>query len=453
MLHELPDLFCEHHDALDVEAFRAHNAAWMNDNSLSSISDNVRAAATKGELTAHKIEMRLSNRGEYSEDAVRFACLRGLDAAFQEVNAVTSSGARTVLNGLKARGATGAQLDSGQHGGALLLRTRASPRATGPEHPRDAFTAVVRVPPEYWEKGEHVVLPESAMLHRHDITGGITVACAPVVADPDEMVIEADERDGIRVYRIGPANQTVTHARIKEVVAAMRGSGARVGIAPEATLTPELLETWCSELRATSGQGDRLHWVLAGSGDLDGQSTPVNAAVLLDAHTGDVLVRQDKIYRFDMDSATLDLWSLTDLLGDAKVREDMSPGHRLKIIDGGGIRLAILVCEDAGRLMDLGAVVRSFAVSHVLMPVFSRPLAKHRWEQGAGDAFAAEIGATTIVANSQVQQTLASGKKKDRGSAMVVTPEDVRVGDVSGPQEVAVFTLHADGSVTNHNPA
>jgi hypothetical protein len=72
-----------------------------------------------------------------------------------------------------------------------------------------------------------------------------------------------------------------------------------IGIGPELSLSRALLERWQVALRERAGAGtSRLRLVVAGSGNLDGASPPANEAVLLDARTGEVLVRQRKIHPF-----------------------------------------------------------------------------------------------------------------------------------------------------------
>ena len=116
---------------------------------------------------------------------------------------------------------------------------------------------------------------------------------------------------------------------------------------------------------------------MAGSGNVDGSSPPTNEAVLLDARTGEVLVRQRKVHPFNFSQQDLELWGLADRL-TAPIDEDLSRGERVCVVEAGGARLAILVCEDLARLHAFAAALHAHGVSLLLVPVFARPTKDRR---------------------------------------------------------------------------
>jgi predicted amidohydrolase len=109
------------------------------------------------------------------------------------------------------------------------------------------------------------------------------------------------------------------------------------------------------------------------------------------------------------------------------------------------MRIAILICEDLAKLLDIAPVVRDLGVSHVLTPVFSRPLQEHRWEQSAAAVHARETGTAVIVSNSLVMSRILARKG---GTALVLAPDSGQalIASVEDPAEPACFLLAADGT-------
>ena len=130
-----------------------------------------------------------------------------------------------------------------------------------------------------------------------------------MIREPDELNWEVEERAGLRFYRIHPADREPTRARVEKVIAAWDAQDVAIGIAPELCLSRALLERWQVALRKRMGAGtSRLRLVVAGSGNVDGSSPPANEAVMLDARTGEVLVRQRKFHPFNFSQQDLELW-------------------------------------------------------------------------------------------------------------------------------------------------
>jgi predicted amidohydrolase len=211
-------------------------------------------------------------------------------------------------------------------------------------------------------------------------------------------------------------------------------------------LSPALLERWQVALRERPP--GRLRLVLAGSGNLDGSSPPVNEAVLLDARTGEVLVRQRKVHPFNLSQEDVQLWGLTDRL-TGPIDEDLSRGQRVCVVEAGGVRLAILVCEDLARLHRFAGALHAHGVSLILVPVFARPTKDRRWERARAEVYSDAVGSSVVVANSLVIAEILRSPTPV-GTAIAVAPGEAAVGHCSEPDDVVVFALDGDGPRVAH---
>jgi predicted amidohydrolase len=191
--------------------------------------------------------------------------------------------------------------------------------------------------------------------------------------------------------------------------------------------------------------------VVAGSGNLDGAAPPANEAVLLDALTGEILVRQRKVHPFNFSEADLELWGLADRL-TAPIDEDLSRGERLCVVEAGGVRLAILVCEDLARLHAFAPALHAHGVSLLLVPVFARPTKDRRWERSRAEVYSDAIGSSVVVANSLVIAEIL-GTESPVGTAIAVAPGHAAIGHSTEPDDVVVFELGGDGPRVTHERA
>jgi predicted amidohydrolase len=270
-----------------------------------------------------------------------------------------------------------------------------------------------------------------------------------MIRQPDELKWEVEERSGLRFYRIGPADRTVTRARVEQVITSWDEHGVAIGIAPELCLSAALLERWQVALAERAGAGaSRLRLVVAGSGNVDGSSPPANEAVLLDARTGEMLVRQPKIHPFNFSREDLELWGLADRL-TAPIDEDLRRGQRVCVVEAGGARLAILVCEDLARLHAFAPALHAHGVSLLLVPVFARPTKDRRWERARAEVYSDAIGASVVVSNSLVIAEILRSPEPV-GTAIAVAPGQAAVGHASEPDDVVVFELAGDGPRVAH---
>jgi predicted amidohydrolase len=434
------DLFAALYDEVDAAAFRRSAERLLDDPAVEVLAQRTSNAAARGELSEGWVGAALG-RGAH-HDRTRLALLLGLDRAFARIDPLrpahqTSRALREYASRYRERG----RLDSGSGPGALLPRFVRPGRDTQlPSDLRDAFHMVVRVSAEDWERTDHLVLPPHGPFDtpRRD---RLVVGTTPLVADPAELLWEVHSRRERRFYRIYPRDAEATRRRIRDVVAGFDAGGVHIGLAPEATLTPALLSEWQRALRERPG-ADRseLRLVLAGSGNIDEVDPPSNTAVLLDARTGEVLLRQRKLFRFSLFADDLEHWRLIDRLGGDAIDEDLEPGERLTIVETGWGRLAVLICEDLARVPALAQPLHAHNVSLILVPVFSRPTRAHRWEHVHAQNYSDSTGTSIVAANSLVMASVLGGDPAP-GTAIAVSPAGATIGHAASPAEVVRFEL------------
>ncbi len=439
MIRDYADLFCELFDRLDPAEFHAEGEAWMRDPQVAATAASVEQAALDGEPDSPPEGGRES-----------FAVLLGLDAALAHANPLLGAAAPPALTEYALRYAESGRFDSGALPGALLPRVaRPGRRGQLPEDLTDAFGSVVRVNAGAWDACDHAALPARSRLTRPEREAGLRVATAPMIREPDELEWEVEERSGMRFYRIHPADREPTQARVEKVIAAWDEHGVAIGVAPELCLSRALLERWQVALADREGAGaSRLRLVVAGSGNVEGSSPPANEAVLLDARTGEVLVRQRKVHPFNFSQEDLELWGLADRLS-APIDEDLRRGERVCVVEAGGARMAILVCEDLARLHAFSAALHAHGVSLLLVPVFARPTKDRRWERARAEVYTDAIGSSVVVANSLVIAEILRSPTPV-GTAIAVAPGHAAVGHASEPDDVVVFALEGDGPRVAH---
>jgi hypothetical protein len=163
---------------------------------------------------------------------------------------------------------------------------------------------------------------------------------------------------------------------------------------------------------------------------------------------GSILLEQDKLFGFEISAGQLSDWGLSSILGTNPLGEYMRRGAGLAFAESALGRLVVLVCEDLGRVFDVGATVRSFGTSHLLAPVFSKPTIEFYWEHQRAREYTAELGATTIVANS-LAVARAMGRKQRIGAALVVAGDGAwEIGRATHGNDVLLFTITKAGEVT-----
>lgn len=441
---DYPDLFCELFDGVAPAEFRSAGAGWIVDSRVPAIAADVEAEALDGTLSAVAVRERIERAPSDERLLVRFAVLCGVDAALAHANPLLAGVPPPPLAEYALRYVESGRLDSGAIPGALLPRfARPGRRGQLPDDLADAFGSVVRVGAREWEACDHRTLPAHARLARPDREGGLRIGTAPMIREPDELHWEVHERGGLRFYRIHPADRETTRRRIERVIAGWDEHDVAIGVVPELCLSPDLLESWQAALRSRKGAAtSRLRLILAGSGNVERWTPPANTAVLLDATTGETLANQPKLHPFNFSHEDLALWRLSDRF-TAPIDEDLSRGERLCVIEAGGVRLAILVCEDLARLHAFSATLHAHGVSLILVPVFARPTKDRRWERARAEVYSDATGSTVVVANSLVMAAIL-GSPTPIGTAIAIAPGHAAVGHASEPDDVVVFALDGD---------
>jgi predicted amidohydrolase len=428
------DLLCAAYDGIPAMTFRTSVGRWDRDPDLERLAAAAASAAVEGDAAA------LARAAEHESPAARYALVRGLDRALAHANPLLAGVAPPALAPVALRYARTGRLDTGAAGGALLPRfASGGRRGQLPDALQDALGSVVRVPAAAWAACDHVTLPARSRLSRSDREGGLGVGATPLIADPRELRWDLLERDGVRFYRVAPADHAATLARVRRVVAGFDAAGVTVGVAPELCLSPAVLAAWHEALAERPPGASALRLVLAGTGNVERTDPPSNTAVLLDAATGAVLARQRKLFPFNLGEDDLALWGMADRV-DGPVDEDLTPGERVAVIEAGGLRLAVLVCEDLARVPALAGPLCAHGISLLLVPVFARPTKDRRWERNRAEAYADASGAAIVVANSLVMARVLAVDGLP-GTSIAVGAGTAVVGAAAEAHECAAFRL------------
>jgi predicted amidohydrolase len=396
---EPADLFVRLYDAMPDEVFRGWTATrWYEDAQVRRRANEIGEIVLEhGVLDPAITEEMIAEYG----DRGRFMILLGLDTALAHASPYSPYHGAPALAGVLVTYLTEGKFNGPGTTGALL------PRCAYPGRPRGLrskaeFFGVHRVPQAEWDMIEHSVLPAAHDPH-FSRDEPVAVGCAPVLETYDDVEIEFAERDGTTVYRLRPMDSSGLRSRIKAIVRRLDESGAQLAVMPEASLSDALLEHWKEVAFDTAGR-DRsrrpLRFILLGSGPLGGGDPPPNRAVLLDRWTGRELLVQDKLSGFTLDAAQMRLWRLPDAPDAGTAAEHIRPGRKISVLDSSLGRLAVLICEDLGRSIRWERELLACGVSHLLVPIFSKPILEYRWEDQGAERQVAELGAWVTVSNS-----------------------------------------------------
>ncbi|GAA0512092.1 hypothetical protein Ade02nite_44170 [Paractinoplanes deccanensis] len=264
----------------------------------------------------------------------------------------------------------------------------------------------------------------------------ITVGCVPFIDHLDELRLKridrADRWYSIQLRDGSPRRGQNWDRHWKErcrlVLANLDRSGAHIGLLPELALTDDLLAGWRELLHAHRRPPEsRLQWLLVGTGPLTGgsaQDPPPNRAVLLHRDSGEEVWYQDKCEPFTLTQRQIEDWQLAGLEPGprAEWKRDTRDRH---VVDAWAGRFAVLICEDLGRVVSIGADLSTVGPTHLFVPVFAPPVARHRWQEQAAVQFAHAVGSVSIVANSQAVKWLNGGAPsgpEEVGTALVMKP-------------------------------
>ncbi|MFI0355119.1 hypothetical protein [Actinomadura sp. 9N407] len=396
---EPADLFIRLYDALPDHLFQGWTATmWYDDarvrRQAQEISEIVLAL---GRLDPEMTEEIVEADG----DRGRFAILLGLDGALAHANPYGPYHDAPAMTGALVTYLTEGRLNSHEREGALL------PRCAFPGRPRGRrtkaeFFGVHRVPPQEWARVEHRVLPavNDAHFSRDE---PVNVGCAPMLETYDDVEIEFEQRHGTTVYRLRPRDSSKLHTRVRSLIRRLDEAGAQIAVLPEISLSDSLLEHW-KEVAFDTADRHRtpLRFILLGSGPLGPGDPPPNRAVLLDRWTGQELLVQDKLSGFTLTAEQMRLWRLPGAPPAGTADEYITPGTRVALLDMALGRLATLICEDLSRSVGWERELLSCGVSHLLVPIFSKPILRYRWEQQSAERQIATLGSWVTVSNSLV---------------------------------------------------
>lgn len=394
------DLFVQLFDLIGDGPFRSGEArAWDRDPALreraAEVDQQVRAT---GRVPRPLVDSLLDEG-----DRGVFALLRGLDLALSYVNPFTGRHDPGRMYKIARRYAKYARLNTDAVAGALLFNCAFAGRPLGiPE--KAQYFELLRVPEADWESVEHGWLDSKFdMTIRRVVEPGdteVAVACAPMAGSPDELVVEPVSRFGERRYRIRPRFEPL-RKRVEDVLRKLDESGALIGLLPEATLSDELLEEWKAALKRRRRVQTRLRWLVVGTGPIGDADPPYNRAIVLDRRNGQVVLENDKHADFELTAHQVKVWGLQPYLGEGGATEDITKGEVIRLRECNLGRIAILICEDLGRTMTIGATLAKCGVSHVFSPIFSPPFTgQYGWVEHPAHDYVYNLGAWVVVANS-----------------------------------------------------
>jgi len=404
------DLFVTLYDQLPDSVFRGWEIMdWFADPDVDDLSHKISEAVLDyGELAPEDVARIVAR----DDDRGRFAILLGLDEALGYVNPYSVNSMTeqfSPLYGLAIRYQTTFRLNTAGTPGALLPGC-AFPCRPVAKREKDEFFNLRRMTPEQTKIVKHRVLPpvEDAYFNRER---PVSVGCAPLLETYDDVEFTFGRRGGVATYKLGPVVSPGLYNRIKRVLWNLDESGAQIAVMPEATLNDEILDYWRHAAFDTAERGrdvSPLRYLLFGTGPLSDGSPPVlgdpppNRAILIDRWTGKDVLVQDKMLGFALSGHHLESWRIPGAPEAGPVEEYTERGDIIGSVDTGLGRLSILICEDFSRPGRWERELRACGVSHLLVPIFSKPIYRYRWERDAAEHRLTALGSWVVVSNSLV---------------------------------------------------
>ena len=417
-------VFMQLYDKLPEQTFtRREPSQWDNDSRVKIRASRVYEHIIEhGEADPQQVEEIVQSGGNRG----LFTVLRGIDWALAHINPFTPAFDHGKLAWLAARYAETGRLNDGapEAEGALL------PRCSYPGRPRgtrdkSGFFGLHRVSAESWVKVRHErIMPRYQPHFQPDQE--IPVGCAPLLETFDDIRLDFLEQDGESVYSLIPVESGSLRKRITSVIDRLDDSEARIAVIPEATLTDALLSHWEDAAYSTAGRHKPLRWILVGSGPLGEDNPPPNRAVLLDRWTKHSLLVQDKIAGFTLTAGQASDWNLPGRPVNGSAAEYISSGSAIAVAESSLGRLAVVICEDLNQSVGWEREAGACGISHLLVPIFSKPIIQYRWEQIATERQIANLGAWLIIANSLVVQRAMGTKlqNSDCYTCLIAGPGD-----------------------------
>jgi predicted amidohydrolase len=452
-LPQFGDLFCELYDAVDQAIWVNSVEGWAADAAVEVRIEDVRGRVLRGMFPPYEEEWLELPAGT-DRERFRYAALVGLDRAFDSVhpNSALRDGALAHLGDLyDTHGRYSSDPDTVE--GALLPKwVEPGRRGQRPDRVADCFGRVVRVPRSEWESIDqvtirHPVFPPWAKLHASELSDGLRVACAPMLDDPSPEAFRwtTYERNAVWFYEFGPTDKAGLIERVSQVLSKLDALDVHIAVLPELAATERVLDAWRTALRSRDRGPSTLRWVFIGTGNLEDTHPAGNCGVLLDADTGAELLRQCKMFPYNMPQKEVEKYELP-VEDVGALDEDIKRGTELAIAECGLGRLCVLICEDLGKVPELGRTLQAHGSSHALAPVFAKPTLKDYWEHSAAKQYANSTGTTVVVANS-----LVIGRIKEAdgplGFSLVHSPAGAVVAEAERGGDVASFVVDHDLAV------
>jgi len=415
------DVFVQLYDRVSAMVFRSDALdAWFEDRAFWTTAESVTQACLKEGVLDPGWVSQVVVEGQMFELAV----LAGIDDALVLVSPWSTASDQGALVRMWGRYLTTGRLNLETPGALLPRRSYPGRPMSGKE--KHHYFRVVRVSPHLWSKSYANVVVTSDKDPFLAPGVPVRVAFVPVLASYDDLKIDMfEDRRGRLRYSISPRREVLD--RLPAVLDALDRSGAQLGILPEGCLSEEIYQEWRRVLgtrRLGWRSKSQLRWLLLGSGPVGGQG---NRAVLVD-RGGHELLRQDKLADFTLTDYQVVTWGIPDppekaTEKGATIFEDIRRDVMFSTLDGFLGRIAVLVCESLSRwpggrhdeIIEPGP-------SHVLAPVFSKPVRPDGWEKAESDHLANLVGSWVMVANSLVtERKLRADGDKDPGFSCLVS--------------------------------
>ena len=200
-----------------------------------------------------------------------------------------------------------------------------------------------------------------------------------------------------------PDGEMKAKDRVLASLRAADAKGIQIVLAPELSLTTAAWEEIGQELNEQnrrSNRGIRLALLGSALALVNSGKPPSNRARVVYADGADAW-HQDKVNEYVLKRGHICRYGLKSLLGDDDLKEEMTSGSKLWLVDSPRLgRIAITICEDVRRetaryAMDLGARV-------FLVPVMDGPQAEQCWTDDYSKVLKNMGGASSLVINSLV---------------------------------------------------
>lgn len=413
------DVFVQLYDHVPAVVFRRDALdAWFREPSFWRIADSVTdACVTDGVLDPDWIS-GLVAEGERSELAV----LAGIDEALTVVSPWSPASHQGKLVWMWQRYIEHGRLNLTTDGALLPRRSYPARPMSGKE--KNDYFRVVWVSGEIWPTDyvNRVLASDKDRWMAPDVP--VRVAFVPVLGCYADMQIGLfDDGRGRMRYSVAP--RPTVRERLRDILCALDGSGAQLAILPEGCLSDEIYKEWCRLLKDTQ-PGPRspcqLKYLLLGSGPV---GEPGNRAILVN-RKGKELLRQDKLADFTLTDFQVVTWGIPDPPEKAtrpgtNLFEDIPRDVTFFTLDGFLGRMAVLVCESLSRWPGgRHSEIVEPGPSHILAPVFSKPVRRDGWERIVSDQLANLVGSWVMVSNSLVTATELRTRGEEAGFSCLV---------------------------------